>query len=159
MAYSVSGSGGAGDISIIEHQVSSGTEGGTFTSGAWQTRPLNTEVVDTGSNTTLASNQITLQPGTYRCWLYASSYSPGSSQLRLQNITDTATLILGPNNRGASDSSGNGPLGSAFGRFTIASAKVLEVQHRCNVTQATYGFGLAASWGTEVYCQAVFFKE
>ena len=33
-------------IAIIEDQKSAGTAGGTFTSGAWRTRDLNTEVSD-----------------------------------------------------------------------------------------------------------------
>lgn len=145
------------DLIVIEDQKSSGTAGGTFTSGAWQTRDLNTEVVDTGNNASVASNQITLAAGTYRCIIRA----PGGvdfHQARLYNVTDSAVLLLGSN--GDSRSGGDASSDSIImGRFTLATSKVLEVQHRCNSTVATYGFGFPTSWGTEVYTTAMFWKE
>ena len=35
--------------------------------------------------------------------------------------------------------------------FTIAGTKVFEVQHRCDVTGTSNGFGVEVSWGTEIY--------
>jgi len=34
---------------------------------------------------------------------------------------------------------------------TIAGSKAFEIRHRCSDTFATNGFGIAASFGTEVY--------
>jgi chemotaxis methyl-accepting protein methylase len=45
------------------------------------------------------------------------------------------------------------------GSFTLASAKVLEIQHRVNTTRNTNGWGSATSWGTEVYTVAQFWKR
>jgi hypothetical protein len=45
------------------------------------------------------------------------------------------------------------------GRFTIASQKVFEVQHRCSATRNTDGFGTACSFDeVEVYTIAKFRK-
>lgn len=46
-------------------QQSSGVAPATITFGAFRTRVLNTELADTGSYGSLASNQMTLQPGRY----------------------------------------------------------------------------------------------
>src|SRR6185503_4616539 len=71
------------------------TAGGTFTSGAWRTRTLNTEAADTGSYGTLASNQITLTAGTYIIRASAPAYRVNSHILRLQNVTAAATVLGG----------------------------------------------------------------
>ena len=55
---------------------SAGTAGGTFTSGSWQTRTLNTEDSDTGGNCSLSSNQFTLDAGTYEINARASASRP-----------------------------------------------------------------------------------
>lgn len=134
------------------------TAGGTFTSGAWQTRVLNTEVSDTGSHGSLSSNQITLDAGTYEVRALAPAFNCGRHQLRLQNTTDAATLLTGPSC--ASASSGTQDENHAFlmGRFTIGASKALELQHRCEGTQATNGFGIEANFGTEVYATIELWK-
>ncbi len=43
----------------------SGTEGGTFTSGAWRVRDLNTEIADPDGIVSISSNQFTLGAGSY----------------------------------------------------------------------------------------------
>jgi hypothetical protein len=136
-------------IQIREEQAS-GTSGGTFTSGAWQTRVLTTKVVDTASLASLASNQITLAAGTYYCRIAAPAFDVDGHQAKLYNVTGTADLLLGPNV--VSGAIGNvGVSATVTGRFTLSVSSVLEVRHRCVTTKASTGFGLAASWGTEVY--------
>jgi len=151
--------GGSADYILIQDQKTSGTAGGTFTSGAWQTRTLNTEVADTGNHASLSSNQITLAAGTYECVFSATAFRVGLHQARLQNITDTTTPILGQNEYG--DNGVAAPaqtLATGRGRFTIATSKTFELQHRCAATQATDGFGKATSWGTEIYASVEFRK-
>jgi len=141
----------AGDIILIQDQQTSGTAGGTFTAGAWQTRVLNTEVLDVGGHASIASNQVTLAAGTYDLWATATTNATNRHQLRLQNITDTATEIIGAN----ADANSQSVL---FGQITLAAAKALELQHRCMTTRATDGFGEAHSFGTEIYGQIMFKK-
>ena len=47
-------------VGYVKDVKSSGTAGGTFTTGAWQTRDLNTEEGDFSKFGTLSSNQFTL---------------------------------------------------------------------------------------------------
>lgn len=145
------GAGGSvGDYIHIEDQKTSGTNGGTFTAGAWQTRDLNTEVSDAGGHASVASNQITLAAGTYRVRAHAYAGGVNAHRLRLQNITDGTTLLLGSDHLSTStaNSSNHAML---EGEFTIASTKVIELQHRCQTTGTTNGLGYASGWGTEVY--------
>lgn len=132
----------------------SGTDAGTFTTGAWQTRTLNTEVIDTGGHGSLTANQLTLAAGTYECEIACPAVLCNEHQAKLYNVTDAADTLLGPL---AYSNTGGGPA-LVTGRFTIAASKVFEVRHRCAVTRATDGFGAAGAWGTEIYAVARFWK-
>ena len=128
------------------------TDGGTFTSGAWRTRDLNTEDIDTNNIVTLASNQFTLQAGTYRIRATAPAYTVEQAVGKLRNVTDGSDVIIGTGgyypNGGRSDVVRT----EIVGQFTIASAKAFEIQHYCTATQATNGFGVAMGVGvSEVY--------
>ncbi|MBI5671126.1 MAG: hypothetical protein HZC41_24280 [Chloroflexi bacterium] len=143
---------------LLRDEKPAGTDGGTFTAGAWQTRDLNNRVVDTGGYAALAANQITLAAGTYRCRIQCPAYGVNKHQARLYNLTNAATLLVGSSQR--NPSTGNQTIPSIIvGRFTLASAKVLEVQHRCETTLATTGLGIAAGFDTEIYTLAEFWKE
>ena len=138
----------------IQDQKPSGTAGGTFTSGAWQTRTLNTKVYDT-IGSTLSSNQFTLPQGTYIVTAYLPTLNTFTSQGRMQNITDATTSLLGQ-----SAVTGNTAGGVAIinGVVTLNSTKTFEIQHRCATTVTTNGFGYPSSWGTEVYSEVKIYK-
>lgn len=124
---------------------SASTDGGTFTSGAWQTRTLNTEV-DADSIVTLSGNQFTLGAGTYRIAAIAPACAVEVHQARLQNITDGTTTLLGQSaySRSPAFVQVNAVV---VGEFTIAGTKTFELQHRCHATATTSGFGVGVAWG------------
>lgn len=122
------------------------TPGGTFTSGAWQTRDLNTlEQSDTLTPlATLAANQLALQPGIWKFFATAPAANGITRhQLRLRNITAGTTAILG-----TSEAQGGSTQTRAFlyGRIQTFGVTTFELQHRCLTTVATSGFGLAANF-------------
>jgi hypothetical protein len=82
-------------IATLKDVQPSGTNGGTAGAATTQTRVLNTLDDPTGIVTSLASNQFTLPAGQYIIEASASSILVSGSKLRLRNITDTATAILG----------------------------------------------------------------
>jgi hypothetical protein len=134
--------------------------GGSFASGAWRTRDINTEDSDSGGHCTVGSNQITLAAGTYICKITAPAYHCGSHKVRLQNISDATTTLLGAScyssPTSAQDRSGND--GYVSGKFTIAGSKIFEVQHYCSSTESI-GFGVPSNFGVnEVYTIAEFWK-
>jgi hypothetical protein len=149
---------GAGGVLDVRDEKAANTAGGTFTSGAQQTRTLNTTAKNTITGASLASNQITLPAGTYLVQATAPGYAVNNHQARLYNTTDSSVAVLGTTE--FSISTGPAPTSSFVnGVFTITASKVFELQHRCSSTAATNGFGAQANFGTtEVYAQVMIFK-
>lgn len=147
---------GGGYIRLHDSKATT-TEGGTFTSGAWQLRTV-TEDMDTGNNCSVATNVITLEAGTYDCFIQCPANEVQAHQARLRNTSDGVNLLLG--HSAYSYGAGFGQASSIIqGRFTINSQKTLEIQHRCQTTMGTSGFGKANSFGeNEIYTTAEFWK-
>lgn len=147
----------------VRDEKASGTAGGTFTSGAWQTRTLNLVKANTINPATHpvgsapASNRITLPIGTYRVQANCPSRFGGVKQARLYNITGAAELVLGQNSSADISEYCNSHC-QVNGTFTLAAPSSVELQHRTATTKATDGFGAATSWGTEVYAEMEIWK-
>lgn len=134
---------------IIEDQKTAGTEGGTATSGSWETRDLNTLVRNVGTLASLSSNRFTLPAGTYYITWSAPAYSVDTHKTRLYNYTDTSSVALGTLE--FADAGVSRSFGSIV--VTIAASKAFELQHRVRVTQASngYGYQLSGLSDIEVY--------
>jgi len=145
------------DYILIRDVKAPGTQGGTFTSGAWQTRDLTEETFDDGGHAGLGANQITLAAGTYEFRIQAPAYEVGGHQIRLYNVTDATVIALGSSARCGYLNIG---YSIAVGKFTISGSKVLRVEHYGEVTYATTGFGRYVNNGgvNEVYTIAEFWK-
>ena len=124
----------------------SGTDGGTFTSGAWQTRTLNTIEGDSAI-VRLLSNQFLLQPGTYQIEASAPAYRVAEHQLKIRNITNSQDSILGQVAYCGDTASNGAPSALLSGPLTITTPTIFELQHRCTTTVATNGFGRGVSFG------------
>ena len=133
-----------------------GTDGGTFTLGAWRTRVLNYEDSDTDSICSLSSNQITLSAGTYICSISAPATSVNRHKAKLRNTTASTNLLTGTSEFAYPNVSNRSFIS---GKFTVAASQALEVQHVCETSNTTYGFGVATNAGVpEVYTVAEFWK-
>ena len=134
----------AKSVAVIADVKAYNERGGTFTQDAWQTRDLNTELDDPESIVTIASNQFTLQAGTYLVEWAAPAYDVSRHFSRLQNITDSTTDAEGTSGYTENtDNTQTVSLGS--GIITIASSKSFEIQHRCQDTSTNYGLGIETS--------------
>jgi hypothetical protein len=144
----------------VRDEKANNTAGGGFTSGSFQTRTLNTVMTNEISGASLASNQITLPSGTY----FINSSSPAvyvqQHKAKLRNITDSSDTLIG-----TSEFSSNGipdyvaTCSFVIGRFTIASSKTFEIQHRCIATRGGDGFGNASNFSVvEVYTDVQIWK-
>lgn len=132
-------------------QKAQNTEGGSFTSGAWRTRDLNTLRHNTISGASLAANRITLPAGKYICQFCAPAYATSVNtlhQTRLRNITAGTDLIIGSSARGAAQT-----LSVGAGHFTLTVTSLIELQHIIGTTRNTDGFGKAANFTSEIYGQ------
>lgn len=134
------------------------TDAGSFVSGAWRTRDINDEHVDAKGIISIDSNQITLATGTYRCAIYAPAHRCHRNRIRLYNVSDTIEILLGLSNYSI-DTSGGQHGAFLMGHFTLASPKVLEVQHQCSTTRNNDGLGRKAGFGDEIYTTAEFWRE
>lgn len=143
--------GNTGKVATIRDVKSAGTQGGTFTTGAWRTRVLNTLEGNAGAMVSLASNQFTLATGKYIITGSAPANEVEEHQCRIYNITDTAVVAQGTSEA----SGGNGDFFVTRSFVTayvnIGSSKTYELQHRGGRTESTDGFGTAAGFGDEVY--------
>ncbi len=158
--------GSAADYILIHDQKASGSAGGTFTNGVWQTRTLNTEVMDTNNQAILGPdasqvppllvNELKLQPGTYECFIRCPAAYVGPHQARLQNITDGGITTLLGTIDAASNQDFSVTASLIIGRFTISAPKTFVIQHRCTNSRATDGFGRDGGFGTEIYTVAEF---
>lgn len=138
------------DLIIIQDQ-KTGSHGGTFNSGADRTRTLNTEVIDTGNHATLSANQITLQAGTYRASCWAMAWYVGGHRLKLVNVTDSIEYIGSTEYLPQTNLHNGRAIVNC--QFTIASAKVFELRHRCNLTAEVAGMGYSSSLNPDIYAE------
>ena len=151
---------GFASYAIICDEKSAGTDGGTFTSGAWQDRDLNTELIDTDGIVTISSNQFTLtSAGTYFIEFQAPAVRVNGHMARLYDVTGNAQVALGCSTFSDSGADGDTNYSFGFARVTISSANTYKIQHQCTLTEATIGFGRAFSIDVERYTFVKIQKE
>jgi|SaaInlV_165m_DNA_3_1040750.scaffolds.fasta_scaffold07763_6 hypothetical protein len=143
---------------IIADQKAQNTQGGTFTSGAWRIRDLQTEIADPDGIVSIASEQFTLAAGTYLIKWSAPAALVTAHKSRLYNVTDTATVGVGLSAY-ANNTYWGGSTSSGAARTTIAGSTVFRIEHQCGSTQATYGLGITSNFDTEQYTLVEIFKE
>ena len=139
-------------VAFLWDEKAANTAGGTFTSGAFQTRTLNTKN-DPYGIVSLSANQFTLSAGTYRIKASAPAYKVDKHKAKIRNITDSSDAIQGSSEQTAA---GDAVHTRSFAEniITITGTKVFELQHRAETTRATDGYGQASNFGVvEVYAQ------
>jgi len=140
--------GNVGALMIVVDEKSAGTNGGTFTSGAWRTRTLNTVRYNGISGASLASNRITLPAGTYeleaRAACYWNTVFSCEHKTRFQQISPSGVTII----TGDPGSENMYEMGmSAISHvFTITQTSIFELQHQISDTVASMGLGKAAGF-------------
>ena len=155
-------SGGTTKVAVLSDVKPSGTAGGTFNSGSWIDRTLNTEL-DPESFVTFNSsnNYFALESGTYKINWSAPAYNTGEHKTQLVHANNTS--FTSPTNiQGSSefDSSGIEPNTQtrSFGEtvVTITETTYFKLQHRCAANQNSNGLGIESNFSVdEVYSQIV----
>lgn len=146
---------GAPDAAM-EDQKATATEGGTFTSGAWRTRDLNTEVLDPSSLVSIAANAFTPTVAGWVEWSAPAS-NVGQHKTRLYNVTDAAVAGVGSSEQSAGSADTQT---RSFGGAPVVAGKAYRVEHQCSNTVATNGLGRASGLATtvEVYTRVQFWR-
>ncbi|WP_432473346.1 hypothetical protein [Amphritea sp. HPY] len=145
---------GAADALLhVRDEKAGGTDAGTFTSGAWRTRTLNTVATNTIAGASLSANQITLPPGTYWIHVRVPAAKCDFHKAKLRNITDGTDLLIG-SSADTATTVGEQSDSVIQGQVVLAATKTIELQHRCATTNSGDGFGVASGFGVvEVYAE------
>ena len=133
------------------------TQGGSFTSGAWRTRDITTEETDPDGIVSISTNQFTLQAGTYHIYASCCAVGVDNHNCIIYNTTDSSTTLTGLSNKTQEENVSS--YAQVIGQFTISGAKVFELQHRCQDTVTTHGFGAYSSWNANVYSIIEIYKR
>lgn len=165
-AFELPSSGPGGGLfdayAYIRDEKATNTGGGAFTNGAWRTRDLNTEVFDFGGIVSLATNQFTLQAGTYFIRASAPAYLCSTHRVRLRNITAGTTAAVGTSAYNTTSTNDGTSRSTLMARVTIAVETAFEIQHMCATTNAAAtGFGVASNLDSlvEVYTEVEIWRE
>lgn len=139
------------DTAIFNETQASGTAGGTFTSGSFVKRTLNTTIINNITGCTLTSSVIALPAGTYQITASAPGGDCTQHATKLRNTSDSTDTLIGTTERAPNGTSVQ-TRSFVTGVFTIAATKNFELQHRCSTTAATNGLGYASTFGvSEIY--------
>ena len=125
------------------------TNGGTFTSGAWQTRDLNTVEGDT-SFVSLLNDQFKIGAGVYEIEPSAPGFKVTRHKIKLYNLTTTDEVI--GTSELASGSDNTQTRSSLKTKITLTETCTFEIRHRCEDSASVNGLGVASNFGVgEVY--------
>ena len=131
-----------------------GSNGGTFSSGAWRIRDLNGFHDPGNIGLSVASNQFTLPAGTYLIHWSCPAFAVNSHQTRLFNVTSGTAGQLGSNEFSWS---GTSVATNSIGWDTISPTAntTYRIEHQCDTSVSSNGFGRAVGYGEEKYTQVV----
>lgn len=128
-------------VAILSDVKAYNADGGTFTSGAWRTRNLNTEA-DADSIVSLSSNRFTPIAGTYLVEWSVPAYNVVFHTSRLYNYTQSSLPTGGTGDTGFTRY--DAVITHSLGRcvLTANGTDAFEIQHYSYTTIATTGFGV-----------------
>lgn len=144
LANSIAGKQKQIKLIVLKDIQTSGVSGGTFTTGGWRQRTINTIATDQTGQVSLAASQFSLPAGTYEVHAYVPALRVRQHKSRLQNITDGTTILLGA----STDSDVTDWTQSSsdiIGAFTLVATKTLAIEHYGLSTAADTGFGIATA--------------
>lgn len=142
----------------VQDKKAVGVNGGTFTSGAWRTRELNTVVLNAIQGAALASNLVTLPAGSYYAEASAPALQAGWHAIDLYNVTNTARLILCSQ---AYDGNANyyaQTRSFLSGSFVLGSQSNIQLRHWGTTTVTNSGFGGATAFEEGIFSDLKIWK-
>ena len=143
------GGGGVGPARLFIHfqdQKSEDTNGQSLTQDAWTIRHINTVLTNTIPGASLASNQITLPPGTYWCDVNQAAHNASRVISRMWNDTDGAVELHGLNTQDSTASVNSIVRGS----FTITAEKDFEFHTLVQLSGAIGGLATGTGVSTTI---------
>lgn len=136
-------------IAVVRDIKPSGTDGGDFTSGSWETRDLNDLQGDSSFITIDGTSSFSLDSGIYEISIIAPGRGVGVHQVRLFNTISNSVVAIGTAANSATASTNS----EIYSVISIDAITAYEIQHQCSATQNTDGKGAGISWGNNVFTQ------
>tara|TARA_R100000700_G_scaffold36618_1_gene46118 strand:- start:2307 stop:5312 length:3006 start_codon:yes stop_codon:yes gene_type:complete len=142
------------DYALFAQRYNDGSSGGALSGGQWNTRILNTTVVNNYTTASawasLGSNQITLQAGTYYARVWAVAYDIDEQQINLANVNNSNQLMLSAPMSARGNSTLNSAVTMSEGTFAITTnGHKLVAYHWANLAETnTYGGGRPLEGGS-----------
>jgi predicted secreted protein len=147
---------------VYDGNKTSGTVGGSSVSGSWNVRQLNTHYNPSSSaNVSIATNQITLQSGTWNMRAQAPGTGCEKHRIQLYNVTGSAIVFNGANAYARNDEPTSKEQTTAHFvyEFTIGSATVYEIRHYTQLNSGTDTLGVPVSASVnEIYAMVELVK-
>ena len=142
---------------VVGDQKGATTDGGTFSSGAFRVRDLNTEFTDPHGIVSVSSNRFHLGAGSYMIVAAAPCYNTYRHVAMVWDVTGSSNAIQGQTSFNANGMS----VCWMIGRVSFSGNRSYEIQHRCENGRTTIGFGVAHDYGgfNAVYTLVQIFKE
>lgn len=143
----------------FREEQSNTTDGQALSQSNWTTRTLNTILFNTFGGVSLSSNRITLPPDTYIVEASAQGYQCQHNKLRIQDVTNGTTLLVGQNVYSEITAFGSSTQTTAKlkGIITVTSTVQIELQHFCIESDAvTNEGGESVNTGAnEIYAEII----
>ena len=147
-------------VAIFNESQAAGTSGGTFTSGSFVKRTLNTTVVNQITGCTLTSSVISLPAGSYQVFATAPAFTVNGHKTRLQNTTAATTIDVGSSEYSATAAQYAATRSQIQTFFILTTTSNIELQHRCSTTAGGDGLGASQNYtgSNEIYSQITITK-
>lgn len=151
IAMQLGGSGAGTSYAILRDEKADTTAGGSASAATWNNRDLNTETYDPDAIVSIASDEFTPVSGDYILLANAPAYQVGGNRLRLYNVTGTASVEEGPNERVDTGSGAQSQAGLKAA-FTANGTDAYRIDHYTVSAKATTGLGrVVGDTSSEVY--------
>lgn len=140
---------------VLEDQKTAGTDGGTFSSGSWQKRTLNTEAYDPGGLISITSSEFTPTVAGWVEWS-APARGVGAHKTRLYNVTGASVVAYGSSAYAESSTAVGASMSVGGGQ--VSAGVAYRIEHYGTVGRGADGWGVAQANGTEVYTRVQFWR-
>lgn len=133
---------------VLYDEKPSSTAGGTFTSGAWRTRTIDHMRPSDSELVTVASNAFRCITGKWRVRWKCPAYGVNKHKSKLDDTTNSIDRIGSSNTTNAADNVQN--ISHGYEEMVITKMIDFEIQHYCQTTRASEGFGSVAGLASVV---------
>lgn len=152
------GGGASISFAILRDEKATTVAGGGCSAATWNARDLNTEVSDTDSIVSIASDEFTPISGDYLIHIAAATHDSGGHRMRLYNVTGASSVKEGLNAK-ATPASSFSTMAYLTHAFTANGTDAYRIDHYTASATPANGMGDPISDGSnEVYMEILLEK-